>query len=153
MVMEAIDQRKSLQAMFSRVAKDCAVAMGHPWAFLFACAVIVAWALTGPLFGYSDTWQLVINTGTTIITFLMVFLIQNTQNRDSCAIQVKLDELLRSTRGAHNALLDLEELTQAELDEFLKNYQLLAQEARKRVRQGMQDVGTPDVKKAASAKC
>ena len=153
MVMEAIDQRKSLQAMFSRVAKDCAVAMGHPWAFLFACAVIVAWALTGPLFGYSDTWQLVINTGTTIITFLMVFLIQNTQNRDSCAIQVKLDELLRSTRGAHNALLDLEELTQAELDEFVKNYQLLAQEARKRVRQGMQDVGTPDVKKAASAKC
>jgi low affinity Fe/Cu permease len=125
--------------------------MGHPWAFLLACSVIVAWALTGPLFGYSDTWQLVINTGTTIITFLMVFLIQNTQNRDSCAIQVKLDELLRSTRGAHNALLDLEELTQAELDEFAKNYRLLAQEARRRVRQGMQDIGTPDVKKPASA--
>jgi low affinity Fe/Cu permease len=112
--------------------------------------VIVAWALTGPVFGYSDTWQLVINTGTTIITFLMVFLIQNTQNRDSCAIQVKLDELLRSTRGAHNALLDLEELTQGELDEFVKNYRSLAQEARKRVRQGLQDIGTPDVKKAAS---
>jgi low affinity Fe/Cu permease len=148
---KAIDYRHSLQALFSRVAKDCAVAMGHPWAFLLACSVIVAWALTGPLFGYSDTWQLVINTGTTIITFLMVFLIQNTQNRDSCAIQVKLDELLRSTRGAHNALLDLEELTQAELDEFAKNYRLLAQEARRRVRQGMQDIGTPDVKKPASA--
>ena len=145
------DHRRTLQAMFSRGAKDCATAMGHPWAFLLASSVIVAWALTGPVFGYSDTWQLVINTGTTIITFLMVFLIQNTQNRDSCAIQVKLDELLRSTRGAHNALLDLEELTQAELDEFVKNYRLLAQEARKRVRQGFQDIGTPDVKKPASA--
>ena len=141
----AVNQRRSLQAMFSRVAKDCAVMMGHPWAFLCACSVILAWALTGPLFGYSDTWQLVINTGTTIITFLMVFLIQNTQNRDSCALQVKLDELLRSTRGAHNALLDLEELTQAELDEFVKNYRLLAHEARNRVRQGLQDIGTPEV--------
>jgi low affinity Fe/Cu permease len=137
--------------MFSRVAKACAVAMGHPWAFLLACAVILAWALTGPVFGYSDTWQLVVNTGTTITTFMMVFLIQNTQNRDSSAIQVKLDELLRSTQGAHNELLDLEELTQAELDEFIKNYRLLAEEARKRVRQGLQDVGTPDVIKAASA--
>jgi len=136
--------------MFSRIAKDSATAMGHPWAFLLACSVIVAWALTGPVFEYSDTWQLVINTGTTIITFLMVFLIQNTQNRDSCALQVKLDELLRSTRGAHNALLDLEELTQAELDEFAKSYRVLAQEARKRVRQGLQDIGTPDIKKASS---
>jgi low affinity Fe/Cu permease len=144
------DHRYTLQGMFSRIAKDSATAMGHPWAFLLACSVIVAWALTGPVFEYSDTWQLVINTGTTIITFLMVFLIQNTQNRDSCALQVKLDELLRSTRGAHNALLDLEELTQAELDEFAKSYRLLAQEARKRVRQGLQDIGTPDIKKASS---
>ena len=139
---KAIDRRRALHAMFSRVAKACAVAMGHPWAFLLACAVILAWALTGPVFGYSDTWQLVVNTGTTITTFMMVFLIQNTQNRD---------ELLRSTQGAHNELLDLEELTQAELDEFIKNYRLLAEEARKRVRQGLQDVGTPDVIKAASA--
>ena len=148
---KALDRRRTLQAMFSRVAKESAIAMGHPWTFMLACVIVVAWSLSGPIFGYSDTWQLVINTGTTIITFLMVFLIQNTQNRDSSAIQVKLDELLRSTRGAHNALLDLEELSQAELDEFIKNYRLLAQEARKRVRQGLQDIGTPDVKKALSA--
>jgi low affinity Fe/Cu permease len=136
---------KGLGARFSRFAKRCATAMGHPWAFGAALLVIVAWAMTGPLFGYSDTWQLVINTGTTIVTFLMVFLIQNTQNRDSSAIQVKLDELIRSTRGAHNALLDLEELTQEELDEFLKTYQHLADEGRKRVRLGWKDTGTPDI--------
>ena len=119
--------------------------MGHPWAFGAALLVIIAWAVTGPLFGYSDTWQLVINTGTTIVTFLMVFLIQNTQNRDSSAIQLKLDELIRSTRGAHNALLDLEELTQEELNGFLKTYQRLADEGRKRVRQGWKDTGTPEL--------
>ena len=122
--------------------------MGHPLAFGAALLVIIAWAVTGPLFGYSDTWQLVINTGTTIVTFLMVFLIQNTQNRDSSAIQVKLDELIRSTRGAHNALLDLEELTQEELNEFLHTYQRLAHEGRKRVREGWQDTGTPDISRA-----
>jgi low affinity Fe/Cu permease len=132
-------------AGFSRFAKHCATMMGHPWAFAAALLVIAAWAVTGPLFAYSDTWQLVINTGTTIITFLMVFLIQNTQNRDSSAIQVKLDELIRSTRGAHNALLDLEELTQEELNEFLKTYRHLADEGRKRVRQGWKDTGTPDI--------
>ena len=116
---------KGLGAWFSRFAKRCATAMGHPWAFATALFVIIGWAVTGPLFGYSDTWQLVINTGTTIITFLMVFLIQNTQNRDSSAIQLKLDELIRSTRGAHNALLDLEELTQEELNGFLKTYKRL----------------------------
>ena len=136
---------KGAGAGFSRFAKRCATMMGHPWAFGAALLVIVAWAVTGPLFAYSDTWQLVINTGTTIITFLMVFLIQNTQNRDSSAIQVKLDELIRSTRGAHNALLDLEELTQEELNHFLKTYQHLADEGRKRVRLGWKDTGTPDI--------
>jgi low affinity Fe/Cu permease len=136
---------KGLGAWFSRFAKRCATAMGHPWAFGAALFVIIGWAVTGPLFGYSDTWQLVINTGTTIITFLMVFLIQNTQNRDSSAIQLKLDELIRSTRGAHNALLDLEELTQEELNGFLKTYKRLADEGRNRVRRGSKDTDTPEV--------
>ena len=132
-------------ARFARFSKHCATAMGHPWAFGGALLLIAGWAATGPVFGYSDTWQLVINTGTTIVTFLMVFLIQNTQNRDSSAIQLKLDELIRATRGAHNALLDLEELTQDELTAFLDTYKRLAQEGRKRVRQGWKDTGTPEV--------
>ena len=90
----------------------------------------MVWAVTGPLFGFSDTWQLVINTGTTIVTFLMVFLIQNTQNRDTEAIQLKLDELIRATQGAHNALLDLEELEDDTLDAFRAKYQALAKAAR-----------------------
>ena len=143
---------KGLGARFSRFAKRCATAMGHPWAFAAALLIIVAWAVTGPLFAYSDTWQLVINTGTTIVTFLMVFLIQNTQNRDSSAIQLKLDELIRSTRGAHNALLDLEELTQEELNGFLKTYQQLADQGRKRVRQGWKDTGTPDISSGTTPK-
>ena len=97
------------------------------------------WAATGPLFGFSDTWQLVINTGTTVVTFLMVFLIQNTQNRDTEAIQVKLDEIIRATQGAHNALLDLEELEDDALDAFRAKYQALAKAAR----QGL-DTGTPE---------
>jgi low affinity Fe/Cu permease len=135
-----------LLALFPRFAKTCANAMGHPWAFAAALLTIIGWAMTGPIFGYSDTWQLVVNTATTIVTFLMVFLIQNTQNRDSSAIQLKLDELIRSTRGAHNALLDLEELTQDELNKFLKTYQRLAREGRKQVREGWKDTGTPEVR-------
>ena len=100
--------------------------------------------ITGPIFGFSDTWQLVINTGTTIITFLMVFLIQNTQNRDTEAIQVKLDELIRATNGAHNALLDLEELEEETLDAFKGKYQALALAARRDLDRGNQDTGTPE---------
>ena len=120
--------------------------MGNPWAFGIALLLILGWALTGPVFGFSDTWQLVINTGTTIITFLMVFLIQNTQNRDSGAIQLKLDELIRATKGAHNGVLDLEELSQEELDKFGSLYRKLAAEARKDVRKGWTDTGTPDLR-------
>ena len=115
---------------FSRLAKAAAHVAGRPWAFGTAAALIVVWGITGPLFGFSDTWQLVINTGTTIVTFLMVFLIQNTQNRDTEAMQIKLDELIRATAGANKALLDLEELDQAKLDGYRDKYEALASEAR-----------------------
>jgi low affinity Fe/Cu permease len=119
---------------FSRFAKLTARITGKPVTFMIAVSVIVIWAVTGPIFGFSDTWQLVINTGTTIITFLMVFLIQNTQNRDSEAMQVKLDELIRATHGAHNALLDLEELEEDELDRIKAGYEEIAEQARGQLR-------------------
>lgn len=131
-------------AWYSRLAKAAAHFCGRPRVFVLAMAIIVVWVVTGPLFGFSDTWQLVINTGTTIITFLMVFLIQNTQNRDTEAIQVKLDELIRATRGAHNALLDLEELEEESLDAFRARYEALAKAARAELRRGLRDTGTPE---------
>ena len=130
---------------FTRFAKATAHKAGRPGAFITAVTIILIWAITGPLFKFSDTWQLVINTGTTIITFLMVFLIQNTQNRDSEAIQVKLDELIRATKGAHNALLDLEELEEEELDRIRTTYQDLAKQAREAKRQGAFDTDVPEV--------
>jgi low affinity Fe/Cu permease len=129
---------------FSRFAKEAARICGKPRAFVFAAGIVVVWALTGPLFGFSDTWQLVINTGTTVVTFLMVFLIQNTQNRDTQAIQVKLDELIRVTQGAHNVLLDLEELDEELLDGFRRKYQMMAKVARDELTRGDADTGTPD---------
>ena len=117
-------------SFFTRFAKWIARATGRPSAFMIALAALVLWALSGPVFGFSDTWQLIINTGTTIVTFLMVFLIQNTQNRDSEAVHVKLDELIRSHESAHNALLDLEDLEEAELDQIRSQYEELAVQAR-----------------------
>ena len=130
--------------VYSRLAKSAAHYCGRPRTFMLAVAVVLVWIVTGPIFNFSDTWQLVINTGTTIITFLMVFLIQNTQNRDTEAMQIKLDELIRSTKGAHNALLDLEELEEKSLDEFRQKYQALAASARKAVGSGTKDTGTPE---------
>jgi low affinity Fe/Cu permease len=115
---------------FTRFAKKTAYFTGRPITFALALLVILAWAVSGPIFGFSDTWQLVINTGTTIITFLMVFLIQNTQNRDAEAVQVKLDELIRSHRGAKNIFLDLEELSEKELDGIRDDYLKMAEKAR-----------------------
>ncbi|WP_374568618.1 low affinity iron permease family protein [Ideonella sp.] len=129
---------------YSRFAKSAARFCGRPRVFTLAVAVILVWGITGPLFGFSDTWQLVINTSTTIITFLMVFLIQNTQNRDTEAIQIKLDELIRATKGAHNALLDLEEMDDEMLNEFRARYAQLAGAARKIVEEGGPDTGTPE---------
>lgn len=114
--------------LFRRIASRTSHGVGSPWAFIAAFAVIVVWGITGPLFHYSDTWQLVINTGTTIVTFLMVFLIQNTQNRDSHALHLKLDELIRANELARNKLLCLEDLTDAELDELQREFSVLAQQ-------------------------
>ncbi len=115
---------------FSRFAKWTSRVSGQPTTFGLALLIIAVWAITGPLFKFSDTWQLVINTGTTIVTFLMVFLIQNTQNRDAEAMQLKLDELIRAISGAKNAMLDLEDLDQVQLDEVRESYQKLANVAR-----------------------
>ena len=135
----------SASSLFSRMAKWASRFTGRPLCFALAMLVVLAWVVTGPIFHYSDTWQLVINTGTTIVTFLMVFLIQNSQNRDTEAIQLKLDELIRSTRGAHNALLDLEELEERELDAFRKRYIALARVARQAPPDDEAAAGTPEV--------
>jgi low affinity Fe/Cu permease len=115
---------------FGRVARVAAHAMGQPVAFGSALGVVILWSLAGPLFGFSDTWQLVINTGTTIVTFLMVFLIQNTQNKDAEAMHIKLDELIRAIAQARNALLNLEELEEKDLDRIRAEYLKLAEQAR-----------------------
>lgn len=133
--------------LFARFANEASRAVGSGAAFGAAIAVVLIWSLSGPLFHYSDTWQLVINTGTTIVTFLMVFLIQNTQNRDSAATQLKLDELIRSTRGAHNALLDLEKLSSKDLEELRVLYQKLADQARRGKKGGWEDTDTPELNK------
>lgn len=132
------------RGVYSAVAKTVARWSGRPATFSLALGVILVWIVTGPVFGFSDTWQLVINTGTTIVTFLMVFLIQNTQNRDTAAIQLKLDELIRVTNGAHNALMDLEELEERQLEEFRLRYEKLAASARARLERGEVDTDTPD---------
>jgi low affinity Fe/Cu permease len=134
------------RSWFTRFAKSAARATGRPVAFALAVLVILAWAVTGPVFDFSNTWQLIVNTGTTIMTFLMVFLIQNTQNRDTEAMQVKLDELIRVTPGAHNALLDLEELDEDQLDRIRARYEALAQKAREKLQNGARDTDVPEVK-------
>lgn len=115
---------------FARFAQWVAHITGRPLSFILAVATIVVWGLLGPLFGYSDTWQLVINTATTIITFLMVFVIQNTQNRDTASIHIKVDELIRVTRRARNVLLDLEELDDETLERLHRDYERLARKAK-----------------------
>jgi low affinity Fe/Cu permease len=135
---------------FARFAKTTARVTGRPTTFFLALGLVIVWLITGPLFHFSDTWQLVINTGTTIITFLMVFLIQSTQNRDTEALQVKLDELLRVTSGAHVRLLDLEELEEKELDEIRQDYQRLAERAREALKQGRPDTDVPELDEARS---
>lgn len=130
---------------FSRFAKWIAHAAGHPRAFVLALLTIVVWAILGPFYRFSDTWQLVINTSTTIVTFLMVFLIQNTQNRDNEATHLKLDELIRSIEGAHNALLGVEELNENDFNQMRIRYTALATNARESLMRGQRDTGRPEV--------
>lgn len=124
------------RSRFDHYAKLASGWTGRPAAFAAAVAIVALWVACGPVFAFSDTWQLVINTGTTIITFLMVFLIQNTQNRDTAAVHIKLDELIRVSRQAHNALLDLEELDEAQLAKIRCNYERLARTARDALQRG-----------------
>ena len=120
---------------FRKFARKTAEALGTPWAFIVAVTIIVAWIVTGPIFGFSDTWQLIINTSTTIVTFLMVFLIQNTQNRDAKAIHLKLDELIHAIKKARNSLIDLEDLSDDELRTLQQEFQELRQRERGTVNQ------------------
>lgn len=142
MKLIVVENRKHPFVGFARWVSSVA---GRPISFILACGVILAWLISGPYFHFSDTWQLVINTGTTIVTFLMVFLIQNTQNRDSIALQVKLDELIRSDADAHNALLDLEHMSEEELTTIKNRYRKLAENAREALRKGKTDTGIPKV--------
>jgi low affinity Fe/Cu permease len=128
-----MSQQPGGAALFTRFAKWAARATGRPGTFIGAVVIIILWAFTGPIFDYSDTWQLVINTGTTIITFLMVFLIQNTQNRDTEAMHIKLDELIRAVKSAQNTMMDLEELDDEELDRIRAEYEQLAEKARRKL--------------------
>ena len=135
----------STRSWYAHFAKTAARYAGRPLVAVMAVGLVVVWAITGPFFDFSETWQLVINTGTTIITFLMVFLIQNTQDRDTAAIQVKLDEIIRATAGAHNALLDIEELEEEKLEQFRTKYEKLASAARASMeKNGDDDTGTPE---------
>jgi low affinity Fe/Cu permease len=136
---------------YTRFTKTSSRIAGRPLTFVLMTLLVAAWAISGPYFGYSDTWQLTINTGTTIITFLMVFVIQATQNRDAEAIQIKLDEIIRALEGAHNAMLDLEELEEDDLIRMRDNYLRIAHEAREALRKGRGDTGVPDIDDAKDA--
>jgi low affinity Fe/Cu permease len=140
--MSSPNPKSGNSAWFSRFAKSTARHAGRPSAFLLAVLVIVIWAVTGPMFNFSDTWQLVINTGTTIVTFLMVFLIQNTQNRDSQALHVKLDELIRAAKGARNSMIDLDDLTDEELEKIKNHFANLARKSKHDLRDLKDDVET-----------
>lgn len=126
--------------LFRKFAARVSQVVGSPWSFIFAVGVIIAWAMTGRIFAYSDTWQLIINTGTTIVTFLMVFLIQNTQNRDARAIHLKLDELIRAAKGARTGLVDLEDMTDEELKHLQDEFTRLRERHGSKVEEIVEDV-------------
>lgn len=132
--------------MFSKISKYMSILLGSSIAFSCAIFFVIIWALTGPYYQFSNSWQLVVNTTTTIITFWMVFLIQNTQNRDTIALQLKLDEIIRSIQGAHNELLNIEELNDEELKIIQNRYHSLADSIKQKINRGLSDVDTPEIK-------
>lgn len=134
-----------MKDLFIRISQKISDAMGHPYVFAMAVAAIVFWAMTGPAMGFSEYWQLVVNTGTTIVTFLMVFLIQNTQNRDTAALHLKLNEIIRAQEGAHLSLLDIEKLDEEEFQAFRRMYDRMAAEGRARLDAGDTDQDCPDM--------
>jgi low affinity Fe/Cu permease len=133
---EQVANTSTVNLRFSRFASKTAQLVGHPFMFLFAVVVLILWGISGPLFHFSDTWQLIINTGTTIVTFLVVFLIQNTQNRDAKALHLKLDELIRSHLPARNDMIDIEKLSDEELDELERRYAAICGEKQARGKKG-----------------
>lgn len=134
-----------LKESFVRISQRIAELTGHPFTFIGALAVIIVWAVCGPIFGFSDTWQLIINTSTTIITFLMVFLIQSTQNRDTEALHLKLDELIRATQGAHLVLMDIEKLDESGFQAFRRTYDKMAEDARESLERGELEMDCPEI--------
>lgn len=134
-----------IKGSFVKISQKIAEVTGEPYTFIGAACLIVLWALCGPLFGFSDTWQLVVNTSTTIVTFLMVFLIQSTQNRDTEALHLKLDELIRANGNAHLVLMDIEKLGEKEFQSFRKAYDKIAEDARKHLESKRDDTGSPDI--------
>lgn len=130
--------------MFSKFSRYMAEILGSSYSFFAAFLLVVGWLVTGPFFNYSENWELFINTITTIATFLMVFLLQNTQNRDTKAVHLKLDELIRAMDNAHNKLLKIEECTDEELQELLKHYEDMAEHVRSRTKKGLEDKGDPE---------
>ncbi len=143
---ELTERHHAHGSSYTAFAKHMERAVGHPAAFLLSLLVVVLWGFTGPLFNFSDTWQLVMNTTSSIVTFLMVFIIQYTQNRDTDAIQIKLDELLRAYHGAHTMLVSLEELGDEELQQLREKYTRLGYQARQEARRGRDDTGVPDLR-------
>ena len=142
-------QANTVNLWFSRLASRTAQMVGHPYMFLLAVLILVIWAISGPFFHFSDTWQLIINTGTTIITFLVVFLIQNTQNRDAKALHLKLDELIRSHVPARNDMIDIEKLSDEELDQLEKRYAAICEENKARKKR-QKAASQPQPKKPAA---
>jgi low affinity Fe/Cu permease len=144
--------KKHKASLFTCFASHTAKAAGHPLTFLAAVLIIVGWAACGPIFGYSDTWQLIINTSTTIVTFLMVFLIQNTQNRDSQAMHLKLDEIIFALDGAHNTLMDLEDLEDKDLQAIQQRYKALAEKAQDAIEDEDLETAAQHIDKLAKVK-